>query len=93
MLYDAESGAPLEVLAQASPVQALAGSADGRFFAAGADGKIAVWKTAASWMLEGTIGRPDDPDRLVDRVLALDFSPDGNLLATGGGIAARSVAT
>src|SRR5260221_4714401 len=45
---------------------------------------------AGAWTLERTIGRPDDPATFVDRVLALDFSPDGKLLATGGGLAARS---
>jgi len=42
------------------------------------------------WQLERTIGDINDPSVFEDRVLALDFSPDGNLLATGGGVPTRS---
>ncbi|HEX3997686.1 MAG TPA: c-type cytochrome domain-containing protein [Pirellulales bacterium] len=52
--------------------------------------KLRVWRMPGNWRLERTIGSEDDPSQLVDRVLSLDFSPDGKLLATGGGLAARS---
>ena len=51
---------------------------------------LRVWSMPGPWKLERTIGRVDDPSQLVDRVLSLDFSPDGKLLATGGGLAARA---
>jgi WD40 repeat protein len=89
-LYDAEKGSPLETLPTPIPtIEALA-FADGRLFAGGAAGPTLDITPAGPWTLERTIGRADDPDQLVDRVLSLDFSPDGNLLATGSGLPARS---
>jgi hypothetical protein len=89
--YDAEKGSPLEILeTSAKDVCALANASDGRLFAISDDGRSIVVKTAGRWTLERTIGQADNPDQLVDRVLALDFSPDGKLLATGSGLPARS---
>ena len=42
------------------------------------------------WKLERVIGSTDKPDQLVDRVIALDFSADGKVLATGSGEPSRS---
>jgi WD40 repeat protein len=42
------------------------------------------------WKLEREIGDGSDKSPLADRVLALDFSADGKLLATGGGVPSRS---
>ncbi len=59
-------------------------------------GQVVVWDSNPSWNFAGTIGPPgDEPSdvsasRLTDRVLALDFSSDGKLLATGGGEPSRS---
>ncbi|MDX1962181.1 MAG: c-type cytochrome domain-containing protein [Pirellulales bacterium] len=50
----------------------------------------ALWNTQEKWQLERTIGKPDDPATLADRVLTLEFSPDGNLLVSGGGEPSRS---
>jgi WD40 repeat protein len=41
------------------------------------------------WHLVRTLGKIDDPSTFADRVTALDFSPDGLRLATGGGISSR----
>ena len=49
-----------------------------------------IWNAATNSVLERTIGAADDPAPLVDRVLGLDFHPDGSLLATAGGLAGRS---
>lgn len=46
--------------------------------------------TSVQFRLERTLGSPDDPSLLVDRVTALDFSPDGTLLAAGSGEPSRS---
>jgi WD40 repeat protein len=43
-----------------------------------------------AWKLEREIGDSSDKSPLADRVLALDFSADGKLLATGGGVPSRS---
>jgi WD40 repeat protein len=42
------------------------------------------------WKLERQIGDGAENSPLADRVLALDFSPDGKLLATGGGVPSRN---
>jgi WD40 repeat protein len=55
-----------------------------------ADKSAALWSLNPSWQLERVIGNIADPTVLVDRVLALDFSDDGRLLATGGGVPSRS---
>ena len=67
----------------------------------GNDGKIAlaqqsaasltIWSTRPTWNLEQALGDPDSPMALLEgRVLALDFSADGRLLAIGGGTASRN---
>ena len=90
-LYDAQHGTAVEVLEkQPAGAAALAFTSDGKLVSAGADEKLRVWTMPGPWKLERTIGSVDDPSQLVDRVLALDFSADGKLLATGGGLAARS---
>ncbi|HJT34881.1 MAG TPA: c-type cytochrome domain-containing protein [Pirellulales bacterium] len=88
-IYDVENGAPLETL-EATVANLLAITVDGKLFATGAEPRVLVWQTESHWALDRAIGRPDDPDQLIDRVLSLDFSPDGALLATGGGLASRS---
>jgi WD40 repeat protein len=54
------------------------------------NGKLSRWKAIPEWILARTIGNVDDSETLVDRVLSLDFSADGSLLATGGGDPSRS---
>ena len=81
-----------------APAQPAAGQAANSKIAEAASPKpdqnlgraLRVWKLPGEWKLERTIGSVDDPSLLVDRVLSIDFSPDGKLLATGGGLAARS---
>ena len=51
---------------------------------ASADGTLKTWSFTGAWTLHKTLGPH------VFRVLALDFSPDGGLLATGGGEPSRS---
>ncbi len=89
-LYDSDRGALKELLGDNTDVQRLAFVAGGRLIAAGADGKTRIFQTENRWRLERTIGQVDSPEILADRVLALDFSPDGKLLAMGAGLAARS---
>ncbi len=85
------TGAPVETFAGHKAAVVAAGFApDASLMSAGADGSLIVWQQTPPWTLERTIGSADDPTTLVDRVIALDFSPDGKWLATGGGEPSRS---
>lgn len=90
VLYDVENGAPLEILQSPFQIADLVAAAEGRLVASASNGRISIIKMTDHWTLERIVGRADDPDQLVDRVLSLDFSPDGTLLATGGGLPARA---
>jgi WD40 repeat protein len=61
----------------------------GDLLCAGADKHIRLTTLRRRWVIERTIGNPEDPSILSDRVLALAFSPDGKLLASGGGTPSR----
>lgn len=61
-----------------------------RFLAVASDHSLTTWTSHPTWSLERTIGSVDSPLTLIDRVTAIDFSPDATLLATGGGVPSRS---
>ncbi len=67
----------------------IAYGANHQIFAATNAGDVAGWDLALPWRLERTIGGEDQP-LISDRVTALDFSPDGRLLAIGSGPPSRS---
>ena len=73
-----------------APLNVVAFTADGNAVTAAQDNKGVVWDFATEWKLERTIGSPDSPEQIVDRVTALGFSPDGSLIASGGGEPSRS---
>ena len=52
--------------------------------------KIRIWTRLSAWTLERTLGTGGVDSPLMDRVLALAWSPDGKRLASGGGIPARA---
>jgi WD40 repeat protein len=89
--WDSETGAAVEVYEGATgPLNVVAFSASGQAITAAANNTGALWNFATEWKLERTIGSPDATDVLADRATALDFSPDGKLLAVGGGEPSRS---
>jgi WD40 repeat protein len=89
--WSAETGAPADTFAgPAGAIQAIAFTPAGAILSAAADKSVVLWNNQAPWTLERTIGAADDPKKLIDRVIALDFSPDGKLLATGSGEPSRS---
>jgi WD40 repeat protein len=85
------TGTPVEeVTGPAAPTTTLTARIDGIFSAALPDGKILTSAPAQVWALERTLGGEKDPSLFIDRVNAVRFSPDGKLLATGGGEPSRS---
>jgi len=77
-----ETSEPIQYQSEFEPLQA-AFNADGRWLAAGSNrGDVWIW----SWP-DGTLAQyipPGDGDRY-DRATALNISPDGSVLAVGGG--------
>ena len=53
------------------------------------DAQPSLWNSKMEWRLERVIGTPEESP-FSDRVTALDFNPDGSLLAVGGGAPSRS---
>jgi WD40 repeat protein len=89
--WSAETGAGFDTFpSQLGSVQALAYTADGRLISAAAQNGAVVWRGGPNWTLARTIGTGDEKSPLINRVLALSFSPDGQRIATGGGVPSRS---
>ena len=89
--YDVESGSWSESQADhQNAVRAICFTSDGKLMTGSTDRRAVVWNAPSQWRLERVIGGGDQADSLVDRVLTLDFSRDGQWLATGGGVPSRS---
>ena len=89
--WDVDTGAAIgRYEGHGAVVNLAAYTPSGEFITVAANQSIIVWNPTVEWKLETTIGNPDSGEKLVDRVTALDFSPDGKMLATGGGEPSRS---
>lgn len=88
--WDADTGkAVASYGGHTGPVRAVAYLSDAEFISASSDKNAVVWDLNPSWRLERVIGDINDPAQLIDRVMSVDFNPDGTLLATGGGVPSR----
>ncbi|MBI5759273.1 MAG: hypothetical protein HZA46_12215, partial [Planctomycetales bacterium] len=89
--FDAEAGSWSESQADhQGAVRAICSTSEGKLVTGSADRRALVWNASSQWRLERVIGGVNQPEAIADRVLALDFSRDGQWLATGGGVASRS---
>ena len=103
--WDARRGVPLEAattpaeaFSASNPPAAAASSQESPLVAALAGTAVVFAGPQQAHLLEHTVrlelertlGSPDDPSLLIDRVTALDFSPDGKVLAAGSGEPSRS---
>jgi len=86
-LWSADGSTLLDTIRADRPAS-LAFSGDGLLIS-GAKG-AALWSLGGTWLLERTLGTGDAESPLTDRVNAVAFSPDGQLLATGSGEPSRS---
>jgi hypothetical protein len=85
-LWNAETGIAYETFAGGTnSFRTLAFSDATSLVSASTNGLAVTWNLAPAWPLERTIGTGDATSPLVDRINALAFSPNGALLATGGG--------
>ena len=88
--FDAESATAIDVLpGQGSPVVGVLFLDNNRVASIGASGTALVRPLYPQWAWTRTIGDPASTE-LLDRVTALDFSPNGQQLASGGGEGSRN---
>ena len=93
-IWNAVDGAAIDVLPGTQLGSTVASMKTGAttVLIATADHRIVARSAFPEWQMTATLGGSEDggDSVFVDRVVSLAFSPDGSLLATGGGEASRS---
>ncbi len=85
-----QDGQPLATYAgHTGAVKALALTVGGKLLSVGADKVAREWSLASEWKLERTLGSGDANSPISDRVNAIDFSVDGQFVASGSGEPSR----
>jgi len=84
--WSAESGAAMEEYRAAGAIASVVFG--GGMIVAGTEKSISSWATRSEWVLDKKLPLEGQPP-ILDCINALDFSPDGRLLAAGGGVPTR----
>ncbi|MEM7474123.1 MAG: hypothetical protein AAF483_03965, partial [Planctomycetota bacterium] len=87
--YSLQDGAPLPNLYSGASLKGLLITpGDHKLLALSEDGELLRVPLGSKWNLEHSVGDPNESP-FSDRITALDFSPDGKLLAVGSGPPSR----
>jgi WD40 repeat protein len=63
---------------------------EGRFVTISGDQTVRCWEVNPDWKLERVIGSVEDPNQIIHRVTALDFTADSSHVLVAGGVPSRT---